>query len=693
MKNHIRDIYIILIIVMIGILVRFPITNISDINMEILNDPDSFLYARSVLDLLNKPITEWNLFINRAEDPLMNSTYLSNTDLIPNLLPICIAAICKVFIGLSPNVLIYFASIVICPLSSIPAYLFVKKHTNEIGGIVSGLAMAVSPAYFLHTMHGYFDTDAIIMVLAVSLVIIHLENTLTKDNIKKQVLLCFLSLLLIVSFSLVWQVYYFYVAIAIVLSLIILITGKLLNLQLDYKIPLLSDALMALSCFAVSGKTIISAIKELFISFYSNKLSWPDPAKYIGELEKPAFINGGVNNSFLVHVAGLVNWLGGLPLFIATIVVIIFSIVLFVREKKQLNIVKNDSEYLLIIVALIAWSLIAAILVPSGIRFVQLLALPVNLILGMGFGLAINLCEKSYCVSWKKNLLILFVSIIVFGSFMLCGILFSLVLSILILIVGILLKKIPTNYILSMMIVAIFACPIVNEYNISKNSISFIPDDMVSAMEYISNNADKDSSIVTWWGYGYYIQYATGLRAVSDGGIYNGTYFYWLANVFTTNDENLSYGICQLLNSGSIEAEKVAEEYFKDPDTATAVLKEILVLNRDDAKSVLLGKYKLSNTQVDKLLQYSHAKQDNDIYLVMYNEMRDISSALAYYGLWDFESQKEFTTKFDNKINDYIYPEELKSSILVKWADKKEIDGFIKVFSNDSVCVYKLCGE
>lgn len=40
----------------------------------------------------------------------------------------------------------------------IPAYLFVRKITNDYGGITAALLVAFAPVYFAHTFAGLFRT-------------------------------------------------------------------------------------------------------------------------------------------------------------------------------------------------------------------------------------------------------------------------------------------------------------------------------------------------------------------------------------------------------------------------------------------------------------------------------------------------------------------------------------------------------
>ena len=171
LREKTKELMILLIIVMIGTLIRLPIGNFAEIDVTRLNDPDSYFYARKAIELYNTPFSEWSLSVSRADDPLMNSVYPETDNNLPILLSVLVAFACRVFKFLPIDSVIYYFVTVLCPLSAIPAFFFVKHHSNRIGGYVAALAMAIAPSYFSHTVYGYFDTDAIIMVAATSFVL------------------------------------------------------------------------------------------------------------------------------------------------------------------------------------------------------------------------------------------------------------------------------------------------------------------------------------------------------------------------------------------------------------------------------------------------------------------------------------------------------------------------------------------
>jgi dolichyl-diphosphooligosaccharide--protein glycosyltransferase len=58
----------------------------------------------------------------------------------------------------------------IASLAVIPAYIFVRRLTNDYGGIAAGILVGLAPWYFSHTFAGFFDTDMFSMLFPILIV-------------------------------------------------------------------------------------------------------------------------------------------------------------------------------------------------------------------------------------------------------------------------------------------------------------------------------------------------------------------------------------------------------------------------------------------------------------------------------------------------------------------------------------------
>lgn len=687
MREKVKDFYILLIIVMVGILIRLPIQNIGNIDTSVLHDPDSYLYARLATEFVSEPISDWEFFTNRSDDPLMNSVDEENDPFTTNLLPMCAALVCKLVKTADIELVIFYFNVILCPLSAITVYIFMKRYFGRVAAIVSGFAMSTSVSYFLHTTYGFFDTDAIIMVLATSFMVCILNSFLEKD-FKKQIISSVFSILILLLFFVSWEAYYAYAGIAFALAIVLVLLSKVAKLDLNLKVPCATVMISSIFCLCMLSSNSVGSLGRTIKTMLEGS-EWPDESKYIGELTHPTLVKGGLNNSFLISQTGVVNWLGGLSIFLLVFLFVVIFFVLLLKYKKDfINRVGRDK--FVIIVFLISWALILIPVVIFGIRFVQLLALPFNMLLGIAVCIFIERFDGDIACKWEKNIAVVLISLLVFSDVAIVNVKYALISAFIILFVGLTINKFSIRFITLTIVSLVFAGPLINEYMVSENSPPLVADDLVDAMQYVESSTPEDSALIAWWDYGYYMQYATNRHTLADGGIYDGAYFYWLSNIFSTEDANLSIGISKMLLTGDIEAVRLSEEYFGSAEKAVEVLKEILVLDKNGAATLLRDKYDLSDNEINRLIDCIAYESNQNVYLVVYDNIAEAMPTICYYGLWDFKSKKTYSNSIDNESGKFKYPEELNGSVLIKCLNDNPPENIIHIYSNKTVSIYQL---
>ena len=123
------------------------------------------------------------------------------------------------------------------------------------------------------------------------------------------------------------------------------------------------------------------------------------------------------------------------------------------------------------------------------------------------------------------------------------------------------------------------------------------------AFDFFSKGGfDNSSVIVTWWDYGYWLNYFSGLISVHDGGSQRTPKTYLVANSFTSTSQQDSYNIINYLVSNGLD----------------------VVLNDAAQDNNFLMK-KIANT----------VKTDRPIYLFLSREMIGWWSSISYIGNWD----------------------------------------------------------
>ncbi len=671
-----KDILIILLVIVVCIAIRIPIEKIDVIETGLLQDPDSFLYARLANEFSETPISKWTFYTYRSVDPIMNTIDSEKDPFTTNLLPIVAALVSKVFRFVPLDVIVYFLSTFVASLAVLPIYFFVAKRTSEKYGALAALFAGLTPSYLIHTVSGFFDTDSFILLFASIIMLCIIESFYVNDE-KKQLVLCSIELIASILFSVTWEAFYVYILLACFIVAVNVLVIRRKHLKTHIRIPLITSAVLIAFCVAKSFDAADGSLGRTIGSFF-NDGNWPKESKFIGELVAPVLITG---DGFDVVENGLINRLGGAPFGLLLILALWSTFRYFYRiiKKDELSLEDLSSFDILI------WLLVTLPIVAFGNRFVQLCALPVTILVGLFLG---RYNEKKDFFAIKKDLIVLVISILVFGSVRAISFLLAILIAVLVLLFGNSIKRIRSNTIFVTLTILSVICMAVSghKYAITRDYVS---SDHMDMSRYIVQNLPHDAAIVTSWDYGYYYQYATEHLVVADGGIYDGAYFYWLSNIFTTDDPKLSKGIAKMLQGGSIEAVRIVQQKTGNEKETANLLKDILIHEKNDARNLLISKYNYSVAEAEELIQYSHPEIDAPVYLVVSKDMMKVLTSIGYFGLWDFENGISLQTYYNVDTDSFVFPKELANSIVVRLFEGKSIKGFEKLYENDTVSIFE----
>lgn len=133
----------------------------------------------------------------------------------------------------------------------------------------------------------------------------------------------------------------------------------------------------------------------------------------------------------------------------------------------------------------------------------------------------------------------------------------------------------------ALLFVAVIIIPLLNIIGGSVVSVPTITDATVDVSKYIAEDAEGRGNpiIFSWWDYGYAYQYYSGLRSYADGGTYDGEVYTFLAQMLMTSD----------------------------PDESAAAIEHLLDLA---------------------------GEKPEYIYLIISQDMAQITGALSYYANW-----------------------------------------------------------
>lgn len=535
----------------------------------------------------------------------------------------------------------YWLTAIIASLCVVPAYFFIKRLTNDYGGISAALVVATAGAYFSHSFVGFFDTDMFNVLLPL-LVVWMFTVSINAHNIRKRILYGVLASLSMFLFSLAWQGWWYIFYLIIVTVILYLLVSnyifRLKTIQSPSKYDKFQD--WFINQPEISSLTLFILLSSFLIilaqgpSGFFNALTGS-----IGVTQLQAAIQSTAYPNVYVSVAELqvpsletvIAQVGGLVVFIFGLVGV-FLIFWRVKDKikkapekevqsrktrrkqsKKAKKVKEEKkeeknlpplslekrrEYLFYGLLLIIWLLITGYALTQGVRFVANFSVPIGLGAGIFIGLMVDYLRLYVKTSEYR----------VISLILLMGVLLVL--------------------------------PIYGAYSISSSVIPGTDDSMLNSMGWIKDNTANDTVIISWWDYGHLFTAAADRPVTFDGGSQNTPRAYWVGRALLTSDENQSAGILRMLSSSGDQGYLTLENYTGDTGKSVQILNEILGLDKEEARTIMVNNYGLTVEQADSVLVYTHPDNPRSYVLITSGDMLGKAGWWSYFGSWDFQKNQ-----------------------------------------------------
>ena len=515
----------------------------------------------------------------------------------------------------------------IASLAIIPAYLFVRRITNDYGGIAAGILIGTAPAYFTHTFAGFFDTDMFNMLFPILIVGFFIVSIPAK-NIKIRSSYAALSAAFLLVYSTAWEgwwyIFYIIVSTAVVY---ILISSYMFEMETIKSFKHYSDkinyfirqpTLFSLIIFVVLSISLLSIylgpfglIDTLTRSVGNSQLhasiqsaSYPNVYISVDELKIPSIIE------ILGKVGGIIPFIFG----ILSIPWLIWKLkpgnVKDEKSKTKRNaerIKSNDDKtvnsdlikknYLLYTILFIIWILITGFALTQGSRFIQQFSIPLMLGAGVLVGLMVP-----YFAKHIKN------------------------------------KRYLTPTVLILIALAVYA-PLSSSYMFSSSIYPNVDDSMYNSLTWIKYNTPSDTVITSWWDFGHLFTAVADRPVTFDGGSQNTPRAYWVGKALLTNNENLSAGILRMLTSSGDQGYLTLENYTHNTVKSVEILNKILPVSKQTAQGILTKDYNLTPDQAKNVLQYTHPAKPSP-HILLLNNMYLLSKSYwwSYFGSWNFQN-------------------------------------------------------
>ncbi|MDD3754445.1 MAG: STT3 domain-containing protein [Methanobacterium sp.] len=538
----------------------------------------------------------------------------------------------------------FWTPAIIASLCVIPAYSFIRKITNDYGGITAGILVGVTTFYFSHTFAGFFDTDMFNMLLPLLVVWFFSESITTNENRRKMLFAVYAAVSMFV-FSLAWEGWWYIFYLVIFAAIVYLLVSKYLFKADSFKswakypnkkqwfleqpiiLPLLIFIVLSLVMMSIYwGSSVFSSLLQPIaatkLQAATHAASYPNVFISVGEMQIPNI------STVIADVGGLMPFLFG-----------IFGLLIFYwnlrikkakgktkrktpkkdrktrRGKKSRKIKESEAEisqekeeplsitpemrlknlYYAILFTL--WILITAYAFTKGVRFVEAFSLPISLCAGVFVGFLADYLKKHI-----KN---------------------------------------SKYHIITMAVIIALVCytPVVTANNMASSVVPGTDDAMVNSLSWVKDNTPENVVMTSWWDFGHLFATKADRAVTFDGGSQNNARAYWVGKALFTDNEDLSAGILKMLAASGDEGYSTLENYTDNTGKTVEIMDKILVKDKAAARKIMTSQYDLTQQQADNVLKYTHPTNATPSLFVTSLDMVGKAGWWSYFGSWNFDSK------------------------------------------------------
>ncbi|MBI2581174.1 glycosyltransferase family 39 protein [Candidatus Woesearchaeota archaeon] len=540
-------------------------------------------------------------------------------------------------------------SVLFTSLTALLIFLIGRKIAGTVGGFFGALMAALHAAYVNRTIHG--DNDQVVIFFAVLSVWLFVQAIHEHRAIWRTMLALFAGFS-VALYSMAWGGWWFIflfilsaAAAAILAGAAVsvftqLVEGTKLSLGKTLRLILAGNVgkrfIMPTAVFFFSTAALIT----LFTGF--NKfLETPLLALGVQTLKSPvvgasfwpnvlttvAELNEGNFDQVVNSITPNIFWLSFLSAAMLTAVAITnFG---FLKNKLKAIVPKEEKALYSVFFAtlVVVWFAGTIYASTKGIRFVLLLA-PMA---GLGFGATLGLIFR--LLMWiNENFLKLN-------------------------------KFAAATAVFVMLATVTYSTDVTKKaYSIANNDVPIINDAWYGSLTAIQDDSKPDAIITSWWDFGHHFKSITDRRVTFDGTTQQYPPAHWVGKFFMTKNETEAAGILRMLDCGSTIA---FDELNKAKNDFAATIKILYRLTatplKQDAKTLLVLDYNLTQGQAENVLKYTHCTPP-EAYVIASEDMIGKSGVWGHFGSWDFEkgiawqtlkgkSQKEAVTAMKEMFN------------------------------------------
>lgn len=491
---------------------------------------------------------------------------------------------------------LFFPPVIFIALSIIPAFFIARKLGGNLAGFFAAMIIAINSALLARSSAGFSDTDFnnVFFPLMISWLII---EAFESKNIKKAAILTALSGLLVGVYSKAWGGWSFifdFILLTLVISIVYYAIRNMKNsAQKEAGKTNIKNLLIIALIFIVSTIFFVSLMGELHgftdsikgaVGFSKIKevavaTLWPNVMTTVAEFNT-------------TPASDIINQMGGKFLFF--IAVIGLFMMIFKKDEEG----NHDVKY---VVFLTIWFLGTLYSFTKGVRFAILMVPAFAISFGLALGISFN-----YISNWITKEMHM--------------------------------KKIVTQILIILLFTALLIGPLRSAHETAKQELPHMTNAWYDSLTAIRDNS-SDAMITSWWDYGHWFV-AVAERKVTFDGADQGRRIHWVGKSLLTSSEPESVGILRMLNCGQEKAFEVLDSYVNDTVKSIKIMNEINLLNRNNAKRVLVRSYNFNDKDAETVLNLTHCSDLIPQFYITSDDMIGKAGVWSHFGSWDFNRAK-----------------------------------------------------
>ncbi len=547
---------------------------------------DSFYFLRLARNLVEKGMYGNDFKNGREYDSQVDAPHGSPIDR-KVLHPYTLAWTYKLFRLFNPNIplmeAVAFLPVILVLASIMLAFWFGYQLVNEWAGFFSALLFGLMGNSLILTEWGNIDTDMYNLFFPLLIMNILLFGLRQKG--RTQILLVALCSFVFSVYAFAWHGWWF--IFYTVIGALLVKTGYELSLYIKKSSSAVKNSFIILVLLlALTGMFVTLLVRfEDFSAILASPFQYRESITSIVRFNVWPNIYTTVSELRPISLPEVIASVGGMIIFAPSLLAL--SVIAWKKRREPSGVV---------CLAIILWIIGMAYASTKGVRFILILTTPVAIGFGIAAGKAIEYVEQHRQsgifsiapIAWHAAVIVAAFGIIMFSN------------------------------------------QVQATFDVLRSEEPVIHDAWTNILEAIKQSSLSDAIITSWWDFGHMFNYVADRPVTVDGASQHRTVTYWVARMFTTQNEAEAVGILRMLDCGSTNAFEVMENLTGNPVAAMSVIDELLPLGKDAAES------RLKQKGIDTTLIVPYFKcNPPQAFVIVSGDMVPKSATWGHFGLWN----------------------------------------------------------